>query len=235
MNSGRLILAVIVLLAVGIIALPSTVSLFAGQHDWYNIDASGNQIPCQKCHADVYEELNKSDFHIRWGNSNKADEDDCRGCHQGNTSITFANGTANSGGDYAHAASKISCYYCHVTNYTTVSAPYAGGFGYGVLANDTGTKAAHGDFVDFADTNGNIFNGPDEACIACHTHVAVKINFSHYQALKFDVKVDNPQTGVFNVTNFSINMTLVKYNTIWGNVSGNGSTTYNSNNWPGNW
>ncbi|MDL5501876.1 MAG: hypothetical protein QSU88_01535, partial [Candidatus Methanoperedens sp.] len=38
-------------------ALPSTMSLFAGQHSFYNIDATGNQIPCQKCHGDVKAEL----------------------------------------------------------------------------------------------------------------------------------------------------------------------------------
>jgi hypothetical protein len=32
-------------------------SLFAGQHSFYNIDATGNQVPCQKCHGDVKAEL----------------------------------------------------------------------------------------------------------------------------------------------------------------------------------
>lgn len=50
-------LVLIALVGVGVFALPSTMSLFAGQHSFYNIDATGNQVPCQKCHGDVKAEL----------------------------------------------------------------------------------------------------------------------------------------------------------------------------------
>lgn len=50
-------LAIIALIGIGVFALPSTMSLFAGQHSFYNIDATGNQVPCQKCHGDVKAEL----------------------------------------------------------------------------------------------------------------------------------------------------------------------------------
>jgi len=46
----------IAVVAVGLFALPSTVSLFSGQHRWYNISGTGNEIPCIKCHADIYDE-----------------------------------------------------------------------------------------------------------------------------------------------------------------------------------
>lgn len=51
-------LAIIALVGIGVFALPSTMSLFAGQHSFYNIDATGNQIPCKKCHGDIQAELN---------------------------------------------------------------------------------------------------------------------------------------------------------------------------------
>ncbi len=50
-------LAIIALVGIGVFALPATIALFAGQHSFYNIDATGNQIPCQKCHGDVKAEL----------------------------------------------------------------------------------------------------------------------------------------------------------------------------------
>ncbi len=50
-------LALIALVGIGVFALPSTVALFSGQHSFYNIDATGNQIPCTKCHGDVKAEL----------------------------------------------------------------------------------------------------------------------------------------------------------------------------------
>ena len=59
MNS-KFTLALIALIGVGVFALPSTMALFAGQHTFYNIDATGNQVPCQKCHGDVKVELSGS-------------------------------------------------------------------------------------------------------------------------------------------------------------------------------
>ena len=55
--NAKFSLALIALVGIGVFALPSTMSLFAGQHSFYNIDATGNQIPCQKCHGDVKAEL----------------------------------------------------------------------------------------------------------------------------------------------------------------------------------
>ncbi len=65
MSPLKLILSLTIIFAVGVVILPSTVSLFAGEHNWYDIDPSGNQIPCVKCHADVLEELSNSPYHIK--------------------------------------------------------------------------------------------------------------------------------------------------------------------------
>lgn len=57
MNSKTAIV-LIALIGVGLYALPSTSALlFAGQHSFVNIDATGNQIDCVKCHGDVASEL----------------------------------------------------------------------------------------------------------------------------------------------------------------------------------
>jgi cytochrome c553 len=53
-------LAIIALIGIGVFALPSTMSLFSGQHTFYNIDATGNQVPCAKCHGDVKAELSSA-------------------------------------------------------------------------------------------------------------------------------------------------------------------------------
>lgn len=55
--NAKFSLAIVALVSIGMFALPSTMSLFAGQHSFYNIDATGNQIPCVKCHGDVKAEL----------------------------------------------------------------------------------------------------------------------------------------------------------------------------------
>jgi hypothetical protein len=53
----KMYLVIIALVGVGLYALPSTVALFAGQHSFTNIDPTGNQIDCGKCHGDVGAEL----------------------------------------------------------------------------------------------------------------------------------------------------------------------------------
>jgi hypothetical protein len=82
--NAKFTLAIIALVGIGVFALPSTMSLFAGQHSFYNIDATGNQVPCQKCHGDVKAELTSN----------------------GNTDPTKGPITAG-----PHAAFK--CEYCH--------------------------------------------------------------------------------------------------------------------------
>ncbi|MBC8235658.1 hypothetical protein H8E77_39430 [bacterium] len=54
----------------------------------------------------------------------------------------------------------------------------AGGFNLTVNPDDTGEKAAHKTFVLDAITNEHM-EGANEACIGCHTHVPVKINWTH--------------------------------------------------------
>ena len=125
MKSSSLILMGIAVVAVGMFALPSTVSLFSGQHQWYDISGS-NALPCKKCHADVYEELCSSGFH-KWnggnfsqGGSGTPDDAACYGCHRANSSVTYANiGTSAAAvtpGKQAHAASTVACMLCHQFN-----------------------------------------------------------------------------------------------------------------------
>jgi hypothetical protein len=55
--NAKITLALVALVSVGVFALPSTVALFAGQHSFVNIDETGNQIDCIKCHGDIQSEL----------------------------------------------------------------------------------------------------------------------------------------------------------------------------------
>ena len=240
--SGRIVLAIVILLALGIIVLPSTVSLFAGQHDWYNIESDANDIPCQKCHADVFDELNNSPYHVNFsgGTDNVADEADCGACHQVAATIggglTLANGSANVSGGWqagkeAHAAASISCMWCHGTdasgNPLWSSAPVAGGFNLTNYTGDTGQYAAHKPWVlsamaDSSTNNTDLLTGPNEACIACHTHVPVRINWTHAVSLEFNAS--NTGTG-WTTNNYNANGSAVRI--VWGNAAGTGGTLYN--------
>ena len=240
MNS-RMVLVTVIFLAIGIIVLPATVSLFAGQHDWYNIDYWGNDIPCEKCHADVYEELKNNPYHENFT---------CALCHRA-INISYASGYYN-GKDMsyewgAHAASTISCLVCHSgpnsgegnmhehheinTSITPCSTchfptptdypPIAGGFGVTGQSYDTGTYAAHRQFVLDA-RNNSLMDSANEACIACHTHVPVRINWSHAVSFEMDAQQILKE---WTTSNYSANGSAVRI--VWGNAAGTGGTLYN--------
>ena len=233
----------IAVVAVGTVALPATMSLFAGQHTWYALDTTGADLPCEKCHADIYDEFLKTDAHSSLGGSTQVDNRSaCYACHRTNSSITYAKGDGGGAtpGDKAHAASTVACMLCHqydAANGTNHSArdpgPHAGGF-----ANVTGSPydyatstrpgghAAHQTFVQQAinDDLGKRMEDANEACIACHTAIPVKINWTHAYSLEFNATygLDLPPTH-FNVTDWAVNGTVNV--TTYGNESGGGSTT----------
>jgi len=57
-------LLAVAVVATGIFALPSTVSLFRGQHSWYELSADGNNVPCEKCHAGICDEMASTGAHV---------------------------------------------------------------------------------------------------------------------------------------------------------------------------
>jgi len=118
----RMIMLTIALLAISIFVLPVTLSLFSGQHCWYNLSAGGNQVPCEKCHADVAEEMNAlAGPHTGETGFGRLK---CSYCHRlppvWRRNTTFENytyasgdGTGSQPGVESHAASTIPCMYCH--------------------------------------------------------------------------------------------------------------------------
>jgi hypothetical protein len=267
MNTKKIALMAVAVVAIGIFALPSTVSLFAGQHVWYDLNENkGNDVPCKKCHADIYEEymMAANGVHgtLSGGNQTTAGDDPdaaCGACHRltnitnSNANYTFASGwldndpSGSTPGVEAHAAATIACMACHQLN-NTGNYPGAGGFNITAYdyvsspymysnSSNPGTYAAHNAFIAQA-INDTTLQDSNEACIACHTYIAVKINWQHARSLEFDVGLGDPITtpeGPHNWTmsNWDYNKSEIANVTVWGNTSGNGSVEYH-NNWPGN-
>jgi len=164
----RLALVALAILAVGILVLPSTITLFAGQHTWYYKEA----LPCEKCHADVADEFRSAQNYHPPGNTYPIWEA-CVLCHQveplypGDVSYE----------KQKHAATTVACEYCHY--------PEANAFD-----NDP-----HWQFVKSAEADPLLPNGT-EACVACHTHAEVHINFTwmKYMTFGFDVNASANRT-----------------------------------------
>ena len=177
MNSKVLLLSVAVI-AIGLFAMPSTLSLFAGQHTFY----SGSEVDCGKCHQDIETEITMSPTA-----HTTAELQLCEGCHKTNTTalnelipydgqnnatdsatnFTGINITTNA---QAHAAVTMECIGCHG----------------GVDEELTGTDAAHTAFYYGANYSevGNGGNqsavnlkGSNTACVGCHTHAIINVTW----------------------------------------------------------
>jgi len=175
---SKIALALIIALALGAYVLPNTISLFAGQHLWYDVDPGRNQIPCEKCHADIVDELSYGSYHTKQKeDSDSADGQHCVFCHRVNSSIAYAKGDGAGTwvGEEAHAATLIQCMYCH--SESLYGAPRAGGFGITNNTSDTGIYAAHREFVLEA-RNSSLMLDENEACIACHTQITLIFNYT---------------------------------------------------------
>ncbi|MFW6186333.1 MAG: hypothetical protein ACOC5C_06600 [Halobacteriota archaeon] len=164
----RIALVLLAVFAIGILVLPSTMTLFAGQHTWYYKEA----LPCEKCHADVADEFQSSANYHPPGNTYPVWEA-CVLCHQ--VEPLYPGDVSQSEGK--HAATVVPCDYCHY--------PEANAFD-----NDP-----HYPFVEAAEDDDQMPNGT-EACVACHTHAEVKINFTwkKYMTFAFEVNAEGDRT-----------------------------------------
>jgi len=117
MKSKMLLLSVAVV-AAGLFVLPQTVSMFAGQHSWYDPNDQG--IPCVKCHWLEYEEMRSGEYtthkpHVNLNGS--IDYFECEECHNVTMNVDDYYHTGDVGEHTpAHAATTVSCLDCHGGN-----------------------------------------------------------------------------------------------------------------------
>ena len=205
MNSKILLLSIAVI-SVGLFAMPSTLSLFAGQHTFYN----GSSVQCVKCHQDIASEIGTTAPAVHYTIASQSGRAACAVCHttgnvtsipvgknmsalDGSYNYTFKteNVTTNSG---AHAAVTKQCESCHT----------------GVPAELQGVNESHGAFYNAtkqeSSTNGtNILKGSNEACIGCHTHVVVNITW--VRSVGYNMTVTEATNGDYTINITSVNST----------------------------
>nr|QNO47292.1 hypothetical protein POPKKDDM_00011 [Methanosarcinales archaeon ANME-2c ERB4] len=215
---NKILLLSVAVVAIGLFALPSALSMFAGQHSWYDPTDSGG-IPCAKCHFLEKEELaasggphsvaytslvNKSmDYgsgpgagggNTFWGGTDSVDSR-CYGCHQragSASSHEFLNGSWDDHRDDQHAAIAVWCIDCH---------PW-------VVDELSDGKAAHRWFYDGLNattepgTDDLALQQPNRACLGCHTHVGVNITWQRNAYVSYDVTCDalSGTVGGYGVT-----------------------------------
>lgn len=209
---SKILLLIAILM--GVLVLPETFSLFAGQHNWYDTTQSGNQILCEKCHADIAAELSQPGkvnliHKVMW----------CDQCHM--AAAPNSEGLYRGPGGQFHAAATISCIDCHNNTLlyntdfsnTVHSRVIRSGLGcmdchknprslpgsFSAVSIFTGPEEVHKDFANAA-KGSNLLKDRNEACISCHTHVRVNISWTRPLAMAFSATVDN---GTWSIRNFS--------------------------------
>ena len=112
----RMLLLSVAVLFIGLFAMPSTVSLFTGQHTWKNLTEVASDNGCRKCHEDVYEETHSVINYVHWnipGTKGTNDVFQCSECHTVDYNISSYYQTNVSGNVSGHAATTIACLACH--------------------------------------------------------------------------------------------------------------------------
>lgn len=215
MKPGTLLIALAVV-SIGLFAMPSTLTLFAGQHTFYN----GTSVKCEKCHQDIYDEIvNNAGLgapHQTIVNSSTKGTGKalCKGCHTtGEVTNIPINGSNKTDGVYnlnvtnksnAHAAVTLECIACHTGVDEEITGEDAAhkAYYYGALYNkstDTGNQTAIK------------LKGANTACVGCHTHTT--INITWIRTMGYNLTV-NESTGVYNLT-FSVNNSASNINTTY--------------------
>lgn len=80
--NAKTTMVLVALIGAGLFALPQTTALFAGQHTFVNIDATGNQIECTKCHGDIQAEITAQGTSTTTGTDSPHKSFKCEFCHR---------------------------------------------------------------------------------------------------------------------------------------------------------
>lgn len=192
--------------------LPQTLSMFAGQHSWY--DPKDRNIPCEKCHvlemaelssgphSVLYDELYNSSASYSgtsgevggatfWGGGTTLHR--CYGCHQVGSNVSGEGEWADRN-DTVHAAVTIACTDCH---------PRVDD----ALDEDI---SAHREFYNNLNlTDGDLLLGSNEACIGCHTSSGVNISWTRYANITFDADKSDGEWQVGEMDAAGSNITFI--------------------------
>lgn len=156
------IFLLVALVAIGIIVIPATYSLFSGQHSFYN---AVDQETCEKCHADIRSELDSSVYHVTFS---------CKNCH--------VDPTINNLGLMHGNVIESRCLDCHNDNTVVVDRNSIGQIS-SIAENINSDKESHYPLILEANST-PMMKGENEACVSCHTIKSLQITMNFASAYK---------------------------------------------------
>ncbi|HIE31838.1 MAG TPA: hypothetical protein EYP67_05595 [Methanosarcinales archaeon] len=156
----RLFFLSIAVVAIGLFALPATISMFAGQHSWY--DPKDQGIPCEKCHWIEYEEMRSGTYGVHSPHRTADKLFECTECHNVSMNVSHYFKTGQVGGHTpVHAATTVSCLACHQELYS--SGTYCAA---SCHFDIDGRNAMH--------TLARKYDWDHDQCIKCHRYLSEK-------------------------------------------------------------
>ncbi len=190
MNGKRMVLFTVMVVAVGLVALPNIVLY---------IEEGGKEAPAptvpegiDPTYMALMEELRVGGAHLNFSckdchHSPIADFDfhvECMDCH---------GDTGNISGHWKTPECR-NCSICHWIGGTNISSYKdfisAGGFGMNTTPFDVGEMAGHKDLIRWAEQNPQMA-GANEACVACHTNITVQYTMPKREYMHFEADMGN--------------------------------------------
>lgn len=201
----------IAVVALGLFILPQSLSLFMGQHTWYEPSTLDNR--CVKCHQLIVDELRGTDNGAHTSFNGR-----CIGCHTttpaDETGFFFNRPGNQRGANWSkqgfHAATTVTCITCHTgvgvydpNKYNSTSGTW--NLKYGSLLNPN--EAHKGFYLASMSTDPEYYDngtlkpnngvqgatgtkGANAACLACHTHTAFKSTWRPTAGMDIEITYD---------------------------------------------
>lgn len=215
----QVIILAIAIVAIGLFILPSTLSMFVGQHTWYSVKNPDDMVElCAKCHQPEVDEwadnVARGGAHATFA-TEYPDASGCTICHQMNVSYIDAYGLDNStllGYDFEDFTQAGLSNTSNATNFTdkwrTTSTPHAAikvdcaDCHYNATIQLAKPESAHSDFYNQTKNAST----DSAACIGCHTMTVMNITWWKYGGLDINATIID---GEWNIT-VTTNTTLVQ-------------------------
>ena len=183
MNSKKMALFTVMVIAVGLFALPNIV-LFI-EEGWEEIPAEREVFP------PGWEEFPPMPFQVKGAHLNFS----CKDCHHSpiadfkfNVECMDCHGDTGNISRHWETPECSNCSICHwgnMSDYNYTDFISAGGFGMNTTPFDVGGMAGHEDLILWAEQNPQMA-GANEACVACHTNVTVSYTMPKHEYMSFN-------------------------------------------------
>lgn len=220
MRGMQVIILAIAIVAIGLFILPSTLSMFVGQHTWYSVKNTDDMVTlCGKCHQPEVDEwktnIDNGGAHATFEKV-YGTQSGCAICHQVNSTALADYGldvSALSGYSFEDFTQEDLTNTSNATDFQgtwrSQTTPHAAikvdcaDCHYNATVQLMNSSSAHSDFYNQSTANAT----NSAACIGCHTMTDVNISWYKFGGLDINATI-NKSTNLWEIE-VTTNTTLV--------------------------